>query len=230
MFGTPSTTSTFSTTADPISDEEDTSQDEEDSRSPSSTENTYRDTLNSMTGLLEQFLLCKYKMKQPIMRKTCWRLSTQDTLTDLPRFSIEPLNTLRLSLQLTWRKLTQPSSPMTLSANWTCPTMGGCGMVGAYLRLVSWWQFWVWSSWRATVPLRKTSGNSWIWCEYTLGENISSTESQEAHHQRLSDDEVHGVPPGCPQRSSMLRVPVGPRSPCWNQQNESPGIFGKSQW
>ncbi|KAI4554236.1 hypothetical protein MJG53_019535 [Ovis ammon polii x Ovis aries] len=47
----PSTTSTFSTTADPTSDEEDTSQDEEDSRSSSSTENTYRDTLNSMTIL-----------------------------------------------------------------------------------------------------------------------------------------------------------------------------------
>ena len=95
----------------------------------------------------------------------------------LPRFSREPLNTSRLSLQLTWRKLIQPSTPMTLSANWTCPTMGECGMVGAYLRLVSWWQFWVWSSWRATVPLRKISGNSWIWCEYMLGENTSSTES-----------------------------------------------------
>uniref|UniRef100_A0A452DK80 MAGE domain-containing protein n=1 Tax=Capra hircus TaxID=9925 RepID=A0A452DK80_CAPHI len=45
------------------------SQDEEDSRSSSSTENTYRDTLNSMTSLLEQFLLCKYKMKQPIMKE-----------------------------------------------------------------------------------------------------------------------------------------------------------------
>ena len=65
----PSTTSTFSTTADPTSDEEDSSQDEEDSRSSSSTENTYRDTLNSMTSLLEQFLLCKYKMKQPIMKE-----------------------------------------------------------------------------------------------------------------------------------------------------------------
>ncbi|KAG5193418.1 hypothetical protein MJG53_019524 [Ovis ammon polii x Ovis aries] len=48
---------------------EDTSQDEEDSRSSSSTENTYRDTLNSMTSLLEQFLLCKYNMKQPIMKE-----------------------------------------------------------------------------------------------------------------------------------------------------------------
>uniref|UniRef100_A0A3Q1LW60 MAGE domain-containing protein n=1 Tax=Bos taurus TaxID=9913 RepID=A0A3Q1LW60_BOVIN len=49
-----------------------TSQDEEDSRSSdvsSSTENTYSDTLNSMTSLLEEFLLHKYKMKQPIMKE-----------------------------------------------------------------------------------------------------------------------------------------------------------------
>uniref|UniRef100_A0AAA9SBH7 MAGE domain-containing protein n=1 Tax=Bos taurus TaxID=9913 RepID=A0AAA9SBH7_BOVIN len=54
-----------------------TSQDEEDSGSSdvsSSTENTYSDTLNSMTSLLEQFLLHKYKMKQPIMKENMLKI------------------------------------------------------------------------------------------------------------------------------------------------------------
>ncbi|KAB0338295.1 hypothetical protein FD755_025285 [Muntiacus reevesi] len=68
----PSTTNTFSSTSDTTSDEEDNSQDEEDSCSSnvsSSTETTYSDILNSMTSLLEQCLLYKYKMKQPIMKE-----------------------------------------------------------------------------------------------------------------------------------------------------------------
>ena len=68
----PSTTNTFSSTSDTTSDEEDTSQDEEDSCSSnvsSSIENTYSDILNSTASLLEQFLLYKYKMKQPIMKE-----------------------------------------------------------------------------------------------------------------------------------------------------------------
>uniref|UniRef100_A0A8C6D3N3 MAGE domain-containing protein n=1 Tax=Moschus moschiferus TaxID=68415 RepID=A0A8C6D3N3_MOSMO len=55
--------------------DEGASQDEEDSRSSdvsSSTENTYSDTLNSMTSLLEQFLL--YKMKQPMMKEDMLKL------------------------------------------------------------------------------------------------------------------------------------------------------------
>ncbi|XP_055421411.1 melanoma-associated antigen B5-like [Bubalus kerabau] len=73
----PSTTSTFSTTSDTKSDEEDTSQYEEESDSSnvsSSTENAYSDTLNSTTSLLEQFLLHKYKMKQPIMKETMLKI------------------------------------------------------------------------------------------------------------------------------------------------------------
>lgn len=66
----PSTTNTFSTTSDTTYDEEDTSQDEEDSGSSNVSSSTYSDTLNSMTSLLEQFLLHKYKIKQPIIRKT----------------------------------------------------------------------------------------------------------------------------------------------------------------
>ncbi|OWJ99299.1 hypothetical protein Celaphus_00010048 [Cervus elaphus hippelaphus] len=68
----PSTTNTFSSTSDTRSDEEDTSQDEEDSCSSnvsSSTETTYSDILNSTVSLLEQLLLYKYKMKQPIMKE-----------------------------------------------------------------------------------------------------------------------------------------------------------------
>ena len=73
----PSTTSTFSTTSDTKSDEEDTSQYEEESDSSnvsSSTENAYSDTLNSTTSLLEQFLLHKYKMKQPIMKENMLKI------------------------------------------------------------------------------------------------------------------------------------------------------------
>ena len=70
----PSTTSTFSTTSDTTSDEEDTSQDEEDSGSSDISSSTYSDTLNSMTSLLEQFLLHKYKMKQPIMKETMLKI------------------------------------------------------------------------------------------------------------------------------------------------------------
>ena len=170
------------------------------------------------------------KWSSPSWRKTCWRLSTQDTMTDLPRFSREPLNTSRLSLQLTWRKLIQPSTPMTLSANCTCPTMGGCGMVGAYLRPVSWWQFWVWSSWRATVPLRKTSGNFWIWCEYMLGENTSSTESPGSSSPKTLWRWSTWSTARLPMEIFHVTSSCGPTSPCWNQQNESLGIFGKSQW
>ena len=73
----PSTTNTYSSASDTTSDEEDTSQDEEDSCSSnvsSSTENTYSDTLNSTASLLEQFLLYKYKMKQPIMKEDMLKL------------------------------------------------------------------------------------------------------------------------------------------------------------
>ena len=70
----PSTTSTFSTTSDTTSDEEDTSQDEEDSGSSDISSSTYSDTLNSMTSLLEQFLLHKYKMKQPIMKENMLKI------------------------------------------------------------------------------------------------------------------------------------------------------------
>ena len=70
----PSTTSTFSTTSDTTSDEEDISQDEEDSGSSNISSSTYSDTLNSMTSLLEQFLLHKYKMKQPIMKENMLKI------------------------------------------------------------------------------------------------------------------------------------------------------------
>ena len=70
----PSTTSTFSTTSDTTSDEEDTSQDEEDSGSSDISSSTYSDTLNSMTSSLEQFLLHKYKMKQPIMKENMLKI------------------------------------------------------------------------------------------------------------------------------------------------------------
>ena len=70
----PSTTSTFSTTSDTTSEEEDISQDEEDSGSSNISSSTYSDTLNSMTSLLEQFLLHKYKMKQPIMKENMLKI------------------------------------------------------------------------------------------------------------------------------------------------------------
>ncbi|KAM9041062.1 LOW QUALITY PROTEIN: melanoma-associated antigen B5-like [Megaptera novaeangliae] len=76
----PSTTITSSSTSDTRSDENDNSQDEEHPCSSDvspSTESTYSDTLTSQMDLLEQFLLHKYKMKQPIMKEDMLKVVNQ---------------------------------------------------------------------------------------------------------------------------------------------------------
>ncbi|XP_036696395.1 LOW QUALITY PROTEIN: melanoma-associated antigen B5-like [Balaenoptera musculus] len=76
----PSTTITSSSTSDTRSDENDNSQDEEHPCSSDvspSTESTYSDTLTSQMDLLEQFLLHKYKMKQPIMKEDMLKIVNQ---------------------------------------------------------------------------------------------------------------------------------------------------------
>lgn len=80
---------------------------------------------------------------------------------------------------------------------------------------------------KATVPRRKTSGileydASICWEKtYHLG------EPRKAHHQRLSDDEVPGVPPGCPQRSRYEFL-WGPGAHAeTSKENESPEFLAK---
>nr|XP_025713532.1 melanoma-associated antigen B5-like [Callorhinus ursinus] len=86
-WGAPSTTITSSGISGTRSDEGKNSQDEEHLRFSDvlpSTESSYTDILTMKVGLLEQFLLYKYKMKQPIMKEDMLKIIGQNYKNQYP--------------------------------------------------------------------------------------------------------------------------------------------------
>lgn len=134
-----------------------------------------------------------------------------------------------LFLALKWRKWTPATIPMCLSKHWTS------------LRMWCWVMTKEWPRPILILGIIFMEGEcapeEKIWEVLNLmrvfaGKKDCLWKAQEAHHQRFSAGKVLGVPAGAQEWFPALHVPVGSKSPCWNQQDgSSAGFFqDKCSW